>query len=46
MEELRWARHIARTEEGRSALKILTGIPTGKKKFQKGLYRDVSTILE
>ena len=28
---LRWAGHIARTEEGRSAFKILTGIPTGKR---------------
>ena len=28
---LRWAAHIARMEEGRSALKILTGKPTGKR---------------
>ena len=28
---LRWAGHIARMEEGRSAFKILTGIHTGKK---------------
>ena len=27
---LRWAGLIARTEEGRSAFKILTGKPTGK----------------
>ena len=26
---LRWAEHVARIEEGRSALKILTGKPTG-----------------
>ena len=26
---LRWAGHVARIEEGRSAFKILTGIPTG-----------------
>ena len=26
-----WARHVARIEEGRSALKILTGKPTGKR---------------
>ena len=26
---LRWAGHVARTEEGRSALKMLTGKPTG-----------------
>ena len=28
---LRWAGHVARLEEGRSALKILTGKPTGKR---------------
>ena len=28
---LRWAGHVARMEEGRSALKILTGTPTGKR---------------
>ena len=28
---LRWAEHIARMEEGRSAFKISTGKPTGKK---------------
>ena len=28
---LRWAWHVARMEEGRSALKILTGKPTGKR---------------
>ena len=27
---LRWTGHVARMEEGRSALKILTGKPTGK----------------
>ena len=27
---LRWAGHIARIEDGRSAFKILTGKPTGK----------------
>jgi hypothetical protein len=27
---LRWVDHVARMEEGRSALKILTGTPTGK----------------
>ena len=27
---LRWAGHIARMKEGRSAFKILTGKPTGK----------------
>ena len=28
---LRWAGHVARTEEGRSAFTILTGKPTGKR---------------
>ena len=28
---LRWAGHVARMEDGRSALKILTGKPTGKR---------------
>ena len=28
---LRWAGHVARMEEGRSAFKILTGQPTGKR---------------
>ena len=28
---LRWAGHVARTEEGRSAFKVLTGKPTGKR---------------
>ena len=28
---LRWAGHIARREEGRSAFEILTGKPTGKR---------------
>ena len=28
---LRWARHVARMEEGRSAFKILTGKPTAKR---------------
>ena len=30
---LRWAGHRARMEEGRSAFKILTGIPAGKRPF-------------
>jgi hypothetical protein len=29
--KLRWAGHVARVEEGRSAFKILTGKPTGKR---------------
>ena len=28
---LRWAGHVARMEEGRSAFKIVTGLPTGKR---------------
>ena len=28
---LRWTEHVARVEEGRSAFKILTGKPTGKR---------------
>ena len=28
---LRWAGHVARMEEGRSAFKILSGKPTGKR---------------
>ena len=28
---LRWAGHVARMEEGRSAFRILTGTPTGKR---------------
>ena len=28
---LRWARHVARMEKGRSAIKILTGEPTVKR---------------
>ena len=28
---LRWAGHIARMEEGRSAFKIVTGKPSGKR---------------
>ena len=32
---LRWATHVVRTEEGRSAYKILTGKPTGKRPLGK-----------
>ena len=28
---LRWVAHVDRIEEGRSAFKFLTGMPTGKK---------------
>ena len=32
---LRWAGHVARMEEGRSAFKVLTGKPTGKRPLGK-----------
>ena len=32
---LRWAGHVARMEEDRSAFKILTGKPIGKKTFRE-----------
>ena len=33
---LRWAGHVARLEEGRSAFKILKGKPTGKRPLEIG----------
>ena len=32
---LRWAGHVARMEEGRSAFKILTSNPTGKRPLRR-----------
>ena len=32
---LRWAGHVARMEEGRSAFKALTGKPTGKRPLRR-----------
>ena len=32
---LRWAGHVARMEEGRSALKTLTGTPAGKRPLER-----------
>ena len=32
---LRWAGHITRMEDGRSAFKILTGKPSGKRRLGK-----------
>ena len=32
---LRWAGHVARMEKGRSAFKILTGEPTGKRPLRR-----------
>ena len=42
---LKWAGHVARMEESRSAFKILTGKPTGKRPL-RGLGVDGRTILE
>ena len=36
---LRWAGHVARMEEGRSAFKILTGKPTGKSPLGRPRHR-------
>ena len=42
---LRWAGHVARMEEGRSAFKILTCKPTGKRPLGRPRHRG-RTILE
>ena len=36
---LRWAGHVARMEEGRSAFKILTGKPTGERPLGRSMRR-------
>ena len=36
---LRWAGHVARMEEGRSAFKVLTGKPTGKRHLGRSRLR-------
>ena len=36
---MRWAGHVARLEEGRSAFKILTGKPTGKRRLGRPRHR-------
>ena len=41
---LRWAGHLARMEEGRSAFKILTGKPTRKRPLGKPRRRWEDTI--
>ena len=41
---LRWADHVTRMEEGRSAFKILTGKPTGKRPFGRPSRRRKDTI--
>ena len=33
--KVRWAGHVARMEESRSAFKILTGTPTAKRPFER-----------
>jgi hypothetical protein len=42
---LRWAGHLVRMEEGRSASKNLTGKPTGKRPLVRRR-RNGSTVLE
>ena len=42
----KWAGHVTRMEESRSAFKILTGKPTGKKDLSEGLEIDGRAILE
>ena len=37
---LRWADHVARMEEGRNALKIFTGKPTGKIPLRRREWED------
>ena len=37
---LRWAGHVARMEEGRSAFKILTGKPIGKRPLGRSRWDD------
>ena len=44
---LRWAGHVARMEEGRSAFKILTGKPTGKRlrrRWEDNIRMDLAEI--
>ena len=41
---LRWAGHVARMEEGRSAFKILTGKPTGKRPLGRPRRRSEENI--
>ena len=41
---LRWAGHVASMEEGRSAFKILTGTPTGKRPLGRPRRRSEDNI--
>ena len=44
---LRWAGRVARMEEGRSAFKILTGTPTGKRPLGSPQHRwEDNTIMD
>ena len=38
-ERVRWSGHVARTEEGRSAFKIVTGKSTGKRPSGRSRHR-------
>ena len=40
---LRWACHVARMEDDRSAFKILTGTPTGKRPLRIHLVEEIKT---
>jgi len=42
---LRWTVHVARMEEGRSAFKILTGKPSGKRPLGRPRRRWVDNII-
>ena len=45
---LRWAGHVARMEEGRSAFKILKGKPTGKmpwRRWEDNIRMDLEEIV-
>ena len=42
---LRWAGHVATMEEGRSAFKILTGKPTGKRPLGRPRHRWEDNII-
>ena len=41
---MKWAGHVARIEEGRSAFKILTGKPTGKRRWEVNIRMDLKEI--
>ena len=41
---LRWAGHVARIEEGRSAFKILTGKPIPRRRWEDNIRLDLEEI--